>query len=475
MINFIIVTISVSLILFGYVTNNVNLAFFATILILSSNIIYALKKIRNRYLFMVFNSTFFIFIMGRITMNFIFYGNIGLNYDNEIVMHTVLSIYISLITVFLTFLIVNNMKFKKVKIKQTFSKRIDVEVLRKASKLVFYATYIFALLTVVEKIYFVMHSGYAAYYIVYNSSLLGIVIKLATVNEIAFFFYLASHPIKKDTKVIFFLYLLIGILSLGFGQRNEVVLRICLVYFIYYPYRNLIREIDDEKWITRSYIRNVVIAIPALIFFMSFWGMVRAGVADKTSIGDHFISFFYNQGNSAEIIAFAKYAQNQIPNHLYSLGPISEFLRSNILSKYIFNTQVYTGFTIDAAMIGTNFGSTLSYLYNPSHYIQGIGLGSCYIAELYHDFGFLGVIFINVVYAFFIAKFGGRKIHGAIKEAIYLMILYNIIYAPRDRALSFITNLFSFTFILTAFLIWFAYTHYKTENIHGSGKSLNVN
>src|SRR5690606_3586624 len=120
------------------------------------------------------------------------------------------------------------------------------------------------------------------------------------------------------------------------------------------------------------------------------------------NIIDSIFEFFYAQGVSANVIGYTMVLDESIPDgKLYSIGPILQFI-SNYYGYFIQGIPMPSGQTVELALNGYLFSHTISYLIMPTLYLAGIGYGSSYIAELYADFGYFGIIFGSLFYGLLI-------------------------------------------------------------------------
>lgn len=447
--------------------HDVELLFFTFHLLWLSNLCYGFTKLRTRFIFTVFHMTFFLFVMGRMTINWLFDGSYSLDYSSTIVINVYQIIALSLVTIriFTVF-------FEKFRVELSSNEKISLigskinkEYFKRAARLLFWISLPFAAVYILEKVLFVQAYGYSSYYVEYVSVLPSIFAKSYTFNEIAMFAFLCSEPSKKESKWPILAYLLLGILCLGYGQRNPIALGICIIFLVYYPLRELNASKKGE-WITKRFKRLLIIGIPTLILFFSFWGFFRLS-NNTESIGSMFISFFDAQGNSSKILAETIKHLHEFPeNKNYTFGPLTDFFTNNFIFNGLFGKgMVYSGFTVDAALNGNNFGNAISYLYDSYHYLSGVGLGSCYMAELFVDYGYIGVVLINIVYAFFMVKIPKVYSKNIIFATMSLLFAYKIIYAPRDSALAFLSTVFSFTFITAVIILYVLYLIFKQKQI----------
>lgn len=440
-------------------TNDIGMLFFVVQFLWLSNMCYGFAKLRTRFIFTVFHMTFFLFVLGRIIINWLFYGSYSLDYTLSIMCKVYQLIALSLITLRISSIIFEKFRVsihsnKKVKL---VDYKINKIYFRKAAKILFWASFPFAIVYILEKVFFVKTYGYASYYVEYISVLPNIFAKLFTINEIAIFAFLGSEPSKEEIKWPVLAYILVGILCLGYGQRNPIALRICTIFLIYYPLRELY-TVKKGEWINKKFKLLLIISIPTLILFFSFWGYYRASSSTE-SIGNMFTNFFNSQGNSSRILAETISHISDFPQYKnYTFGSLIDFSTNNFIYNILFGkTMVYSGFTVEAALNGNNFGNAISYLYDSYHYLLGIGLGSCYIAELFVDYGYVGVIVINAIYAYFMVKIPIAYSKNIIFSVVSLLFAYKIIYAPRDSALAFISTVLSFTFILSVVILYLLY------------------
>ncbi len=95
-------------------------------------------------------------------------------------------------------------------------------------------------------------------------------------------------------------------------------------------------------------------------------------------------------------------------------------------------------------------------------YLQGHGVGSCYIAELYHDFGMIGVMIGSFFYGYILKKINNIQFENYLGDGILIAMIYYVILAPRGNFDGFIGGIFSLysvfgtlmICIVSKFVIW---------------------
>lgn len=118
-----------------------------------------------------------------------------------------------------------------------------------------------------------------------------------------------------------------------------------------------------------------------------------------------------------------------------------EFLRSGILGR-ILGIPIYHGNTIEHALYGGSFTHALGYVVLGTSYLAGYGPGSSYIAELFYDFSYMGVIIGSVIYSWLFVNISNIAGKPPFIFSICLSVLTQLLWAPRSSFSGFITVLF---------------------------------
>ena len=413
-------------------------------------------KDRNNIMMFAFLITFSTFLMGTIFVylfdetNYLFVDN-----TEAAIVHTYQCLYISLFSLFCGHELakhIGNGTNKSINLEKRSRKQIYI---RNMSKYVFMLTAICSVMVSGEKILFYISTGdYSAYYTSFISILPELIRKLAEVNIFAFFIYVATLPTPKDSKSVFLIYLFIGFLGLLYGQRNQIILSLLFIMLYCVIYENRIKK--PYSIISKKYYFLAILLLPLLMLFLDFFMYFREGrVYEFMSVFKSIENLINNLGRSVNIIAYGYDLKFNFPvNKIYSLGGIVDFFTKNIFMQVLLGTEIYHGQTIEMALYGNSFGQTITYMINSSAYLNGAGFGSCYIAEAYHDFGYAGVCFFNIIYGFILTKINKLQSNSIMVNTMMFMSLYYILYAPRDSAGHFIAAYFNFIFLITAFSIY---------------------
>ncbi|MGG4040959.1 O-antigen polysaccharide polymerase Wzy family protein [Bacillus smithii] len=458
-IRYAILFFTISMFFLSIVFSNSNILLLAVCSMLFHNLWYSCERFSERSIFFAFNITFFTFLVARLVVKpltgyYDKYNNnyYGLDFDTEsVVWFIFISLFISLLFLFFGYcLIKNNKKIKSKKLK--IYDKLSVKNISIVSKILFYFTYVFNVLVLLDKAKFSSSYGYMELYVSYSSSYPLWFVKLADMCPSALFVYLGTLPSKRKCFLPLLLYLSLGVLSLFVGQRNNFVLNI-LIVLIYFCLRNITDK--NEKWFGKREIISCIFTFPILIFLLNAVSYLRIGAkVNQSSVIDVISEFFYKQGTSVNLIGYAETLANRFPEgKSYSFGKIIDFFNNNVITQTLINTPKYSPQTIESALYGTSFADSVSYILSPYRYLHGWGYGSSYIAELYLDFGYFGIIVGNFVYGIILAlmtKLFKRSILGV---WLSLYITRSLLYAPRSSFTAFIVSTFSLVNILTLFII----------------------
>ncbi|MEB6548867.1 O-antigen polysaccharide polymerase Wzy family protein [Heyndrickxia sporothermodurans] len=459
-LRYIILLFSVCMFFIGVIFNNPNVILTAICSLLIHNLWYSTESFSDRIIFFAFNITFFTFLVARLVIKTITnYKDIyndnkfGLDFNNDLIIWNIfIVLFISLLFLYIGYsLLKSNNKIRPNKFKGMIS-GLSINSIAFTSKFLFYFTFIFNVLVLLDQARFTSQAGYTELYSSYSSSYPYFVDKLAEMCPAALFMYLATFPNKRKSFIPLMLYLLLGTLSLAVGNRNIFVLNI-LIVIIYLCLRNFTDK--SEKWFGKKEVFICIGAIPFLIILLNAVSYFRQ---DSTMTTNSFIDiicdFFYKQGVSVNLIGYAQSLASQLPDmSIYTFGRLTDFLRNNIITQSLFDLPKYTSQTIESALYGNSFADSVSYILSPNRYINGWGYGSSYVAELFKDFGYIGVGIGNFMLGIILALMSKLFRINVICAWISLTMTRLLLYAPRDTATSFIVSTFSLINMLTIVII----------------------
>ena len=317
---------------------------------------------------------------------------------------------------------------------------------QKITEYVFFVCYVFLIITVFSQIILVKRVGYLASYMEETTANVpSIVAYIAAFTPVIFCIFLATCPSKKRAMLPMGLYEIYAVLTIFTGKRYPFI-AISMLIIIYLTIRNK----SEKGWINRKMIILIVIAIPFLMVLLTAYDSIRIGETFRfTSLKDSIIDFFDSQGGSINVIKRVKYYEKDLEDlYLTSFENTKTVLFENSIMRKLTGATVYNGNSIERAMNGNSLMHRLSYYSYGNAYLNGRGVGSCYIAELYHDFGYCGIFFGSIFYGWLIRCVSNIKFTHYIKDGILLAIMYYILLAPRGNFDGFVGNIFSLNSIL---------------------------
>jgi len=314
--------------------------------------------------------------------------------------------------------------------------------MQKVSRNVFYFCYLFQVAAVVLTARYVSDVGYLASYTNAFSGpgVPSIVSYIAGFSTVAFCLYLSTQPDMKDARIPMALYELYGLLTLLTGQRFPfIAVNMLLLIYIIIRYRS------DKRWFSKRIGIALIIIIPILMILLSVIGSIRLNQTfNVSSVFNALLVFFDSQGGSINNINRVLHFKDQLTDlHFTSFESTRAVLTENIIMRNLFDVKVYEGNSYEHAIFGHSLSHRLSYLTYYDGYLQGMGVGSCYIAELLHDFKYAGVLIGNIIYGYLLRAISQINFSYFIRDGLLLAIVFYLILAPRGGFDSFVGGVFS--------------------------------
>jgi len=157
------------------------------------------------------------------------------------------------------------------------------------------------------------------------------------------------------------------------------------------------------------------------------------------------LEFFITQGSSNEIISHGYLVAEKLPvqNTFYSFGSLYNYLTQNIIISNIFGIDRLAQNTVEMATRGNNFSASITYFNYPISYLRGIGMGSSYVAELYYDFRYFGVVLGNSLLAIILLVLSKLMTLRWWFFSLGLICLQVLLFIPRASYLDWVSQTFS--------------------------------
>ena len=383
---------------------------------------------KNIYV-IAFMITFFTFVMGSMVAIFIFGVQESRSVMNDIVVnHTALTQIASICG--LSFGILCGRRIVSPFLDSVRKDCTYSESLRLVSRRVFYVSYICAVMELSETILFVARSGYISSYTSFTTSLPFVVRTLSDIMPICFFMFLATFPEKREAKAPIAMYLVLSLLHILTGKRYQTV-AVIIIIIVYCIMRN--HDGNGVKWISKRFIISMVCLAPLGMIALYSYSYIRAGLEVNNDLySNGIIAFLSRTGSGSRVIDYEYIYHDVLPQgKIYSFGQIIEYL-SNGVRVLLGQRMVTPSYTAQYATNGNLLSYALTYTVFPNRFANAYGLGSCYIAELYHDLGYIGVILGNFFIGYILTKLTRFDSKSTMSNFLMLFLFEAILRMPRD-------------------------------------------
>lgn len=402
-----------------------------------------IKNLYSNIFFLGFLLSFFVFLMSGDIASSIFGKYYYIQFDEVTTRHCWTALLISLSFLYIGYLC--KIKFTHISVKG-LSTEANIEQIKNAAKVVYYLTYGIMLANTIDKVVFVANNGYVAYYSSYNSFLPIIIAKLGDFTPIALCIFLATFPSKKEASVPIRLFLLYAVISLLIGARGGLVYN-SVFLFGYMLYRNKHND-ENEIWVSKKTILVLVASIPFLLVLLFLYGYVRLGNdVVYESFGSTLVDFFVNIGSSSKIIKYGYEYQDAIEKFkFYSFGDTLNYFKYGRLFNWFSADAIPSTHSAQFALEGHSFEAFLSYHFMKMQYLNGEGGGSSFIAELFADFGYIGIAIGSFIYGMIFKSLSNLNRKSWLSTAVKLYFFLSLIRAPRGSYDGFIAGVVNITF-----------------------------
>lgn len=419
---------------------------------------YCLIDIEKRLTLFAFVLAIFTFLLSRLIIP-LFYTNAYIESAIDNSMEFSDAAYDFIYNALIIALITSYVGFKSVsrnslfQINQSYYQSRTNNRIRKITKYLVYFTYTFCVINVLGKVYFVAQNGYEALFLEYVNILPPFLIKFVNIYTLVFYLFLATLPSKAEAKWPIILFIALGVVSLLTGQRGGFILN-CILIVVYMFLRN--QMTPNDLWIGRRGKTALIISVPLLCAFMFIIMLVRGGnAANSYDTSSLVIDFFFQQGTSLQVVGLTYDAQSVIPSgKFYTFGTIIDNFNDNFIFNLLGIAKSYRAQTPEFAINGHSLANYLTYTFETQRFLNGGGMGSSYVAEVWNDFGYLGLGLWSFMYGCILGKFYKWARMNYWFFGISFYMLMGIVFSPRAGAIDFIADILSPTNLLVMFIIY---------------------
>lgn len=450
--------ITVTLFLLSIVCNDIYLMWFTILIVFLIIVLHVRMNGGKDIILSGFLISFFTFIMGKYILQ-MFAGNIQHEFSDLIFLKETAYVYLSLISLLVGYIIFKPKREITEDAGQIFIRYRQLNMLiSRYAAMLFIVSIIFSIAVNIDK----ASMGFGNLYSItrtIESRLPFWIQKIGQMSSMFFWVYLSTLPSKRQIKIPIILFLFNATLTLFTGTRNIFVIDFLTVFMYIYFRHNIRDKLKEEIWISRKIMIVIASLIPFIVVFLGFMANIRLGEDIQYEGLFAGIKFFLEQqGGSADVIGYGVYCKESFllpaTNTSYTFGPIINYFKNGFLGGVLgYNALSTSSQDVALATYGNNLGATVTYLMANRYYFIGGGFGTCYIAELAVDFGYVGVIAYNLFLGWLFNNINYFMSGKWWRNAMGLLVIRNIIFMPRDFALGFVASCFSVTNLLPLLLV----------------------
>lgn len=425
-----------------------------------ANLLYFAFDFKYYFIHFFFFLSMFLFLFSRPFIEYVQTGSF-VTYNKNTYQFSFIVLIISMAGLAIGGIIGKNFHFAPVYKKPVFKSDKNYEEyiinVRRVALCFFSVSYPFYVMRLIEKYLYRKTTSYYEYYASFHSELPYVVYLISVFTFFSMCIYLATKPPKKQTMIILVLYVMANAIYLLIGTRNPFLLSL-LFAFTYY----CMRQFGDKKevWIGRFEKTLVITSVPVLMVFMGAMNYIRDDVdIVHNSFVDLVTDFIYKQGTSFGVLAKGYLYESYLPQGVfknYTFGPLIDYVYHGSIGNFLFGTQPLPETnSIELALNSNSYAHNMSYVVLGKGYLEGHGIGSSYIMELFTDYGYIGIAIFSIILGFilvYMMKAAYQK--KVLPFALSLVVLENIFFTPRASYMSSFFSLFTMQFWFVVILIF---------------------
>lgn len=426
------------------------------VMLIVSSTLYCFNNIKYYIIHLIFYITIFLFLVSRPTIDYFKHGLIN-TYQEDAYRFSFLAVIISIIGLNIGGLLVSKKEKNKKQVDEIQKSSSFINSIRKVSLVVFFISYPFYLVRLVERLMYRINVSYYEYYAEFKSELPYFTYTLSTFVVYAMCIYLATKPSKRNSTIVLGLFVTANVINLLIGTRNPFVLSL-IFSFIYYFMRN---QTEKGVWIGVKEKVVLYIGTPIMMLVMGFLNYARDGEGiGNMSLSELLIDFIYKQGTSFGVLARGYLYGSNLPIREfrnYTFSPIIEYItRGNLGILFGGTPFVSANNSIELALESDRYAHNISYIVLGQDYLAGHGIGGSYVMEIYTDYGMLGIFLLSIIMGIsFIFMMKSSYKPGILLFSITLLILNNLFFMPRGSFTESFYNLVTLQFWGIVIVIFF--------------------
>ena len=426
------------------------------VMLIVSSTLYCFNNIKYYIIHLIFYITIFLFLVSRPTIDYFKHGLIN-TYQEDAYRFSFLAVIISIIGLNIGGLLVSKKEKNKKQVDEIQKSSSFINSIRKVSLVVFFISYPFYFVRLVERLMYRINVSYYEYYAEFKSELPYFTYTLSTFVVYAMCIYLATKPSKRNSTIVLGLFVTANVINLLIGTRNPFVLSL-IFSFTYYFMRN---QTEKGVWIGVKEKVVLYIGTPIMMLVMGFLNYARDGEGiGNMSLSELLIDFIYKQGTSFGVLARGYLYGSNLPIREfrnYTFSPIIEYItRGNLGILFGGTPFVSANNSIELALESDRYAHNISYIVLGQDYLAGHGIGGSYVMEMYTDYGMIGLFLLSIIMGIsFIFMMKSSYKPGILLFSITLLILNNLFFMPRGSFTESFYNLVTLQFWGIVIVIFF--------------------
>lgn len=246
--------------------------------------------------------------------------------------------------------------------------------------------------------------------------------------------YLATLPKKKQALPVLSVYLLSAVPALIIGQRSPIVLN-ALFVFLYCCLRDCLK--DAQPWLGCQEKCILLVGIPASCIGLSAVNYLRNGPDSQDKVVVNLVvDLFHKQGVSFRTLCLGHGALPDLPGakRNFTFGPFIDQLLYGRIGRFLFGTTpLPPGSCAELAARSHKLAEPLAFVAHPG-YLQGHGLGSSYLLELYADYGYPGIALYSLLLGGLLVFCTDAMKGSWLLRTVTLVLFTDLFYIPRAAA-----------------------------------------
>ena len=320
----------------------------------------------------------------------------------------------------------------------------------KVGKFLLLVTLPFVLYKMIVDLLYILQNGYLSYYLGANQSInyyIPFMDLFYNLFLLGYFMLIAGIPNKKTFQVYSSIFIIISVLFSLKGMRSAAILPI----LAYFWFLGNFYKINETKLLRRFFI------ICFLLIGFSYILVRQRSDVDISFKLKNVLMILPESGTGINLLNLYIDNRQNLPEN--KIGYIFEPLTFPF--KYIQNYKEFrAGQSVELVNNRESLNNRLTYYLNPQYFLNGQGLGTGYIPEMY-EFGYLGIVFFSALLAILFGVLYKYFKYYLVALFSYKIIIH-ILFLPRGPF--FISFWYILKFLILFYIVMLIYRILKLKN-----------